>query len=83
MKKSDWALVILIVAIAGIASYFVVNAFLPAPNKDPQTVPTADPITTTVAAPSDQIFNTDAINPTVRVTIGDQSNQPPFTLGAQ
>jgi len=83
MKKSDWALIVLIVAIAGIASYFAVSTFLPAPNKDPQTVPTADPITTTVVAPSDQIFNANAINPTVKVTIGNQSTNPPFTLGSQ
>jgi hypothetical protein len=83
VKKSDWALVILIVAIAGIASYFTANALLPAPNKNPQTVPTAEKITSEVTEPSDKIFNEDAINPTVRITIGgDQKSQtPPFTLG--
>ncbi len=83
MKKSDWALIVLIVVIAGVISYFVASAVLPAPNKDPQTVPTAAPITANVGTPSDDIFNTDAINPTVKVTIGDQSDQPPFTLGEQ
>ena len=83
MKKSDWALVVLIVAIAGVISYFIVSALLPEPNKDPQTVPTAEPIATSVAAPSQQIFNAEAINPTVKVTIGGQSNKPPFTLGEQ
>ena len=83
MKKSDWAMVILIVAIAGLVSYFSANALLPAPNKNPQTVPTAEPMMAKVTEPSDKIFNDNAINPTVRVTIGDQSDQPPFTLGSQ
>jgi hypothetical protein len=84
VKKSDWALIILIVAIAGVISYFSANALLPAPNKNPQTVPTAEAITAPdykENPPNDRIFNEDAINPTVRVTIGDQSDRPPFTLG--
>ena len=83
MKKTDWALVILIVIIAGLISYFVISAVLPAPNKDPQTVPTATPMTTSVVAPSNQIFSSDAINPTVKVIIGGQNPKPPFTLGEQ
>jgi len=83
MKKTDWALVILIVAIVGVASYFVVSAILPAPNENPQTVPTAEPITSDVVTPSKEIFSENSINPTVRVTIGNQSDQPPFTLGEQ
>ncbi len=83
MKKSDWALIILIVAIVGVASYFIASALLPAPTKNPQTVPTAEPITAEITEPSDKIFNDNAINPTVRVTIGDQSVRPPFTLGEE
>jgi hypothetical protein len=83
MKKTDWALIILIVILAGVISYFVASALLPAPNKDPQSVPTAEAITSSVNKPASDstIFNADAINPTVRVTIGDQSDKPPFTLG--
>ena len=83
MKKSDWAMIVLIVAIAGIASYFAASALLPDPTKNPQTVPTAEPITAEVSEPSEKIFNENAINPTVRVTIGDQNVRPPFSLGGQ
>ena len=82
MKRSDWALIVLIVAIAGVISYFVVSAVMPEPNKEPQTVTTAEPIVSTVATPNDQIFSAEAINPTVKTTIGDQSDKPPFTLGS-
>ncbi len=81
MKKSDWALIVLIVAVVGIAAYFIVNALVPPPTKDLQKAETATSITTVVAEPSDQIFNSNAINPTVKVKIGDQGGQQPFTLG--
>lgn len=83
MKKSDWALVILIVAVVGIAAYFIVNAILPSPTDNLQTAETAPVITSNVETPSDQIFNENAINPTVKVTIGDQGGQQPFSLGRQ
>jgi hypothetical protein len=83
MKKSDWALIVLIIVIVGAISYFTVSALLPAPNKDPQSVPTAEAITSDITEPNAKIFSADAINPTVRVTIGNQSDTPPFTLGEQ
>jgi len=76
-------MIILIVIIAGVASYFIAGAVLPEPNKNPQTVPTAELITSKVVDPSDKIFNETAINPTVRITIGDQNERPPFSLGDQ
>ena len=81
MKKSDWAAIILIVALVGIASYFVVGALMPSPSEDPQSVPIATEITSDIVEPSKEIFNADAINPTVRITIGNQSDERPFNLG--
>ncbi len=81
MKKSDWAAIILIVALVGIASYFVVGALMPSPSENPQSVPIATEITSDIVEPSKEIFNADAINPTVRITIGNQSDERPFNLG--
>ncbi len=81
MKKSDWAAIILIVALVGIASYFVVGAIMPSPSENPQSVPIATEITSDIVEPSKEIFNSDAINPTVRITIGNQSDERPFNLG--
>ena len=39
MKKSDWAAIILIVALVGVASYFIVGAIMPSPADNLQTVP--------------------------------------------
>ena len=81
MKKSDWAAIILIVALVGIASYFVVGAIMPSPSENPQSVPIATEITSDIVEPSKEIFSSDAINPTVRITIGNQSDERPFNLG--
>ena len=83
MKKSDWALIVLIVVIVGIASYFVVSAVLPSPGANPEKVETAEEIKSSIVEPDTKIFGSGAINPTVKVTIGNQGGQQPFTLGSQ
>lgn len=81
MKKSDWAAIILIVALVGVASYFIVGAIMPSPSDNPQDIPIAPSISQSVTEPSDKVFNVEAINPTVKSTIGNQSDQQPFNLG--
>lgn len=81
MKKSDWAAIILIVALVGVASYFIVGAIMPSPADNLQTVPIASEITDAVVDPSAKVFNDQAINPTVKTTIGDQGGQQPFDVG--
>lgn len=81
MKKTDWAAIVLIVALVGVASYLIVGAVMPSPKDNPQSVPIATEITDTVDKPSKEIFSNDAINPTVRTTIGEQGGQQPFDIG--
>ncbi len=83
MKKSDWALVILIIGMTGFFGYLIIGAILPNPKNDTQTVPTAEIIRPDIDEPSKEVFNSSAINPTVRTLIGEQSNQSPFTLGGR
>ena len=80
MKKNDWAAIILIIGLVALVSYFLVGALLPSPVDDPETVPIAVEITDVVAEPSTEIFSSNAINPTVRTTIGDQGGQQPFDI---
>lgn len=71
MKQSD-VFTILIVAVVGtIAAYFGVNALLGDPNKQSVSFNTIDDITATLSAPDSELFNPDAINPTVEVYVGD------------
>lgn len=80
MKKNEIALIVLIASIAVAATYFTVGAFLPSPGKTPVKVEVAEAIDPSVVEPSQDVFNKDAINPTVKVSIGNQSNQQPFTI---
>ena len=81
MKKNEIAIIILIFSITAVAVYFAFGALLPTPGKTPVQVEVADKIEPGVAVPNQEIFNKDAINPTVKVKIGNQSNQQPFTIG--
>lgn len=81
MKKSDWAGIILIAGLVGLASYFIVDNVMPQPEKNLQKVSTVPAFTSSVTEPSKTIFTSDAINPTVITTIGNQSNQQPFSVG--
>ena len=75
-------MVIVIVAVVGVASYFIVGAIIPSPGANPETVETATAITSSYDAPNEKNFSSDAINPTVKVTIGNQGGEEPFTLGS-
>jgi len=78
MKRNDIAVIILIVSISLVISYFVVKAIIGNPQKQQTTAEVVDPITPDLVQPSNKIFNRDAINPTVVIQIGNPSNQQPF-----
>lgn len=78
MKKTDVALLILVVSVSIVISYFVGQAVLGGAVAQPVEVETAEAISADIIEPSDKIFNDHAINPTVPVKIGDTTNQQPF-----
>ena len=78
MKKNDIALIVLIVSISLVVSYFVVKSILGNPKNQQATAEVVQPITPDLVQPSNKIFNRDAINPTVVIQIGNPSNQQPF-----
>lgn len=73
MKKSDIAMIILIASISVLVAYFVAKTVLGDVQDQSVKVKTTEPITAEVAEPDKAIFNKNAINPTVEVIIGDQS----------
>lgn len=81
MKKSDIAIIILLVGLVTIATYFLLATLVGEPGDEPVSVETIEPITTEIVQPNPTIFNEDAINPTVKIKIGDSADQQPFTLG--
>jgi hypothetical protein len=70
MKKSDIAMIILIASVSIMVAYFVAKGVLGDVQNQSMKVKVADPITATVEKPDPQIFNSNAINPTVEVIIG-------------
>lgn len=71
MKKSDIAMIILIASISMIAAYFVVQSLPVFQNtNEPQKVKTFEQVSADVDEPDPEVFNSEAINPTVEVFIG-------------
>lgn len=79
MKKSEIASIVLIAAISLGIAYFLAQSILGSPKQQKISVPTTELITENIEEPSTKIFNSDAINPTVRITIGESGDQQPFT----
>ena len=71
MKKTDIAMIVLIAGFSVLISYLVIN-YLAQGGFSEQTyeVKTTEPISNEYVKPSSEIFNKDAINPTVQVNIG-------------
>lgn len=78
MKKNDIALIILIVSISLAISYFIIKAIVGNPKNQQTSAEVVEPISPSLVQPSSQVFNRDAINPTVVIQIGNPSNQQPF-----
>lgn len=78
MKKNEIALLILIVAISIGIAYAVGSSIFGKTGAEPVEVETAKAISSDIVRPAENIFNENAINPTVPVRIGDPSNQQPF-----
>lgn len=78
MKKNDIAAVVLIVAIAGVVSYFIANTIIGKPNNDPVEVEQVTSIAPTFPTPDPRVFNGQAIDPTVEVSGDGQSTDQPF-----
>lgn len=78
MRKNDIALIILIVSIALVISFFVGKAVIGDPQNKPVMVEVAKPISDSFVAPSPAIFNDQAVNPTENITIGNSNKEDPF-----
>lgn len=71
MKKTDVAMIILIAGVGVLIAYFIaVNIpFLKVPDEGIKVQKVRE-ITSEVREPNEEVFNKDAINPTVEVVVG-------------
>lgn len=78
MKRNEIALLVLIVGVVALAAYFTVKSIIGGGDPKAITIDKAESISSTLAEPAKNIFNENAYNPTIKIKIGDQSNQGPF-----
>ena len=72
MKKTDIALIIIIISISAGIAYWVANATIGQSNDKPIVVRTAEPIQVDNITVDESVFSKDAINPTVETTISGE-----------
>jgi hypothetical protein cdiviTM7_02684 len=71
MKQSDIFSIIIIATVGTLATYLGINSLLGDPNLRSEKIKTIEPISAELKEPDSELFNPDAINPTVEVYIGD------------
>ncbi|MBC7459272.1 hypothetical protein H7200_00990 [Candidatus Saccharibacteria bacterium] len=76
MKRTDLAMIVLIAAVSAGIAYFVASNLFGTMDEQGVKVKTIDAMTSVVEKPDTKIFNDNAINPSVEVTI---SNTDPVT----
>lgn len=77
MKQNDIAIIIIIVFISGVASYFISNTFISPPKHDLKSAK-VEPITPEFNEPSDKYFNDKSVNPTQLIRINNNQNKSPL-----
>ena len=81
MKQKDIVLIVVIVVISGVIS-FVVSGKLIVPSKNlKQEAEVVKPISAQFNKPDKRYFNSNSINPTKLIQIGQNNNPDPFRGG--
>lgn len=83
MKQKDIALIIIIVFISGIASFFISNTLFASSSSRQQKVEKVEAITADFPSPSKKYFNSQSIDPTQLIQIGNSTNPDPFNGASQ
>ncbi len=78
MKQKDFILIIVIAFISGIFSLFLSKYLITAPKNRSAKVTVAEKITSDFPIPDNKYFNTNSINPTRLIKVGDNANPTPF-----
>ncbi len=78
MKKTDIAMIILIASLSAMFAYFIAQAVIGEPKQEATQVKTVEAMTSEIEEPSSDIFNKNAINPTVERETGQSANNLPF-----
>ncbi len=75
MKQSDFFTVVIVATVGVVVSAFLMNTFLGDPNSKSVSYKSVEVIEAKLVDPDPEVFNPDAINPTVEVYVGDCVDQ--------
>lgn len=78
IRQNDIAVIILVVSISLIASYFIGDALINTDANRSTEVEQVTPITSEFPQPDTGIFNDSAVNPTELIEIGSGGSETPF-----
>ncbi len=78
MKKTDIAMLLLIVGVSLGITYFAGNYVMKNKGGGVAQVEVVDDIKPDIVSPSDKVFNKDAINPTVPISVSGSNNTKPI-----
>ncbi len=79
MKQKDIALILVIVFISAIISFFVSGRLFAPPQNRQQQVEVVAPISADFPRPDKRFFNVSSFDPTQLITIGQNVNPDPFS----
>lgn len=78
MKQKDIALIVVIVFVSGMLSFFASRYLLVPSSARTAQVEVVEPIVPDFVQPDKAYFNDDAVNPTQTIEIGESGNDSPF-----
>lgn len=78
MKQKDIALIVVIAVVGGVVSLFISNLIFASPKNRQQQVEVVQPITADFPQPDNHYFNSNSIDPTKVLNIGQNTNTNPF-----
>ena len=78
MKQKDIILIIVVVFISAVLSIVLSNLLISSPKNRKSTVEVVEPIKEDFLEADSKYFNSNSIDPTKQIKIGDQSNPTPF-----
>ena len=74
MKKADIAMIVLIASVSVLLSFFIAKSIFGDVYSGSAKVKTIDKIDSSIIEPSKEIFNENAINPTIPINIDGTNN---------
>lgn len=78
MKQKDIVTIVAIVVVSAFFSFMISKVFISSPKNRTAKVEVVQKITPDFPEPSKKYFNSNSVNPTQLITIGDGTNTKPF-----